>query len=81
MSAAAILTKIIGALFFKIPLQNINKTAYGYFEAAYNIYIPLYTVSTAGFPVAVSRLVSESMALGRYRDIRVIHRVSNKVFC
>ncbi len=80
LSAAAILTKIIGALFFKIPLQNINKTAYGYFEAAYNIYIPLYTVSTAGFPVAVSRLVSESMALGRYRDIRVIHRVSNKVF-
>ena len=41
LSAAAILTKIIGALFFKIPLQNINQTAYGYFDAAYNIYIPL----------------------------------------
>ncbi len=80
LSVAAILTKIIGALFFKIPLQNINETAYGYFEAAYNIYIPLYTVSTAGFPIAVSRLVSESLALGRYRDIRVIHRVANRIF-
>ncbi len=80
LSAAAILTKIIGALFFKIPLQNINQTAYGYFDAAYNIYIPLYTVSTAGFPVAVSRLVSESLALGRFRDIRVIHRVANRIF-
>ena len=80
LSVAAILTKIIGALFFKIPLQNINQTAYGYFEAAYNIYIPLYTVSAAGFPVAVSLLVSESLALGRYRDIRVIHRVANRIF-
>ncbi|HIW73560.1 MAG TPA: polysaccharide biosynthesis protein [Firmicutes bacterium] len=80
LSAAAILTKIIGALFFKIPLQNINQTAYGYFDAAYNIYIPLYTVSTAGFPIAVSRLVSESLALGRFRDIRVIHRVANRIF-
>ena len=80
LSAAAILTKIIGALFFKIPLQKINETAYGYFEAAYSIYIPLYTVSTAGFPIAVSRMVSESLTLGRYRDVRVIHRVAKRIF-
>lgn len=80
LSAAAILTKIIGALFFKIPLQKINDTAYGYFEAVFNIYIPIYIVSTAGFPIAVSRMVSQSIALGRYRDIRVIRRVANKVF-
>ena len=63
LSAAAILTKIIGALFFKIPLQKINDTAYGYFEAVFNIYIPIYIVSTAGFPIAVSRMVSQSIAL------------------
>ncbi len=80
LSAAAILTKIIGALFFKIPLQKINDTAYGYFEAVFNIYIPIYIVSTAGFPIAVSRMVSQSIALGRYRDVRVIRRVANKVF-
>ena len=80
LSAAAILNKIVGALFFKIPLQRINNSAYGYFEAVYNIYIPIYIVSTAGFPVAVSRMVSQSLALGRYRDIRAIKRVVNRVF-
>ena len=64
LSAAAILNKIVGALFFKILLQRINNSAYGYFEAVYNIYIPIYIVSTAGFPVAVSRMVSQSLALG-----------------
>lgn len=80
LSIAAILTKIIGALFFKIPLQNINMTAYGYFSTAFDVYVPLYTVSTCGFPVAVSRMVSESLTLGRFRDLRVIHRVANRVF-
>lgn len=80
LTAAAVVTKVIGALFFKIPLQKINDTAYGYFEAAYNIYIPLYIVSTAGFPIAVSRMVSKSLALGRYRDVRVIRLVANRVF-
>ncbi|MDD2362446.1 MAG: polysaccharide biosynthesis protein [Oscillospiraceae bacterium] len=80
LSAAAILTKIIGALFFKIPLQKIDNTAYGYFAAAFNIYVPLYTVSTAGFPIAVSRMVSQSLALGQYRDVGVIHRVAKRVF-
>ncbi|HCA28535.1 MAG TPA: polysaccharide biosynthesis protein [Ruminococcaceae bacterium] len=80
LSFAAILTKIIGALLFKIPLQNINMTAYGYFTLAFNIYVPIYTVSTAGFPIAVSRMVSHSLTLGRYRDIKIIHKVANKVF-
>ena len=69
LSLAAVLTKVIGALFFKIPLKNLNSTAYGYFEATYNVYVPIYTVCTAGFPTAVSRMVSESIALGRYRKM------------
>ena len=80
LSLAAVLTKVIGALFFKIPLKNLNSTAYGYFEATYNVYVPIYTVCTAGFPTAVSRMVSESIALGRYRDVKIIFRVAFRVF-
>lgn len=80
LSFAAVLTKVIGALFFKIPLKNLNSTAYGYFEATYNVYVPIYTVCTAGFPTAVSRMVSESIALGRYRDVKTIFRVAFRVF-
>ena len=71
LSLAAILTKVIGALFFKIPLQRMSTVANGYFSTAYNVYVPIYTVCTAGFPIAVSRMVSESITLGRFRDVRV----------
>ena len=80
LSLAAILTKVIGALFFKIPLQRMSTVANGYFSTAYNVYVPIYTVCTAGFPIAVSRMVSESITLGRFRDVRVIFRTAFKVF-
>ena len=80
LSLAAILTKVIGALFFKIPLQRLSTVANGYFSTAYNVYVPIYTVCTAGFPIAVSRMVSESLTFGRYRDVKAIFRVACKVF-
>ena len=60
--------KIIGAV-FKIPLRNIlGEGGSADFSNAYNIYATLLTVSTAGLPVALSKLVSESYALGRTRQ-------------
>lgn len=82
LSLAAVLTKIIGAL-FKIPLQReelAGITGFGYFSTAYDIYLPVYTMAVAGFPIAVSRMVSENLALGRYRDVLVIERVARRVF-
>ena len=80
LSAAAILVKIIGAL-FKIPLQRFGGTlTFGYFSTAYEIYTPIYVIATAGLPVAVSRLVSERVALGRYRDVKTIYGVARSAF-
>lgn len=80
LSGAAILVKIIGAL-FKIPLQQFGgMVAFGYFSTAYEIYTPIYVIAIAGLPVAVSRMVSERVALGRYRDVRVIYRVAHRAF-
>lgn len=52
----------------------------GLFTNAYEIYIPLFTLATAGFPIAVSRLISESIAKERYNDVRRIHRISKPFF-
>ena len=82
LSLAAILTKIIGAL-FKIPIQReeiAGITGFGYFSTAYDIYLPVYTIAVAGFPIAVSRMVSESVSLGRFREVQTILRVSRRVF-
>lgn len=77
---ATLLVKIIGAI-YKIPLSNmIGTVGRGYYDAAYNIYLPIYTISMAGLPVAVSKMVSEQMALGHYRDARMIFRVSSRIF-
>lgn len=74
------LVKIIGAV-FKIPLRNIiGKPGSADFTNAYNIYATFLTISTAGLPVALSKMVSEANALGRERQARKIFRVSFLMF-
>lgn len=80
LSIAAIIVKIIGAI-YKIPLMNIiGGEGFGYYNTAYTIFTPLYTIATAGIPVAVAKMVSEYVALGRYRDVRRIFQISMTCF-
>lgn len=80
LSAAAIIVKIIGAI-YKIPLMNImGGEGFGYYNTAYMIFTPLYTIATAGIPVAVARMVSECVTMGRYRDVRRIFQISMTCF-
>ncbi len=77
---ATVLVKVIGAL-FKIPLSMlIGEVGRGYFSTAYEIYTPLYSISMAGLPVAVSRLVAKERSLGHFRDVRMIRRVARRLF-
>ena len=50
------------------------------FNNAYNIYSVLLTISTAGLPVAVSKLVSEADALGRRNQVRRTFRLALALF-
>lgn len=80
LTLSMFIVKIIGAV-FKIPLGRIlGSTGMGYFASAYELYNPLEALATAGFPIAISRLVSENMAKGRYRDVRLIHKISIPLF-
>jgi len=77
---ANLMVKIIGAL-FKIPLQRlIGNEGMGYFGAAYSIYSGLFVVATAGLPVAVSKMVSESMVQGNLRETKRIYRTAYAIF-
>ncbi len=80
MAIANIIVKVIGA-FFKIPLKNlIGSEGIGMFYGAYNIYSALVVISTAGLPVAVSRMVAEASAQGREQEVDRIFRVSFGLF-
>ncbi len=80
LTASTIIIKILGAV-FKIPLSNIiGKSAMGDFGVAYNIYALLLTLSTAGLPVALSRMVSVADALGRRNQLRRTFLVARAAF-
>lgn len=65
MSIAGAIVKILGGAFYRIPLNNIlGSEGIGYYQTAYPLYVLLLTISTAGFPVAIAKLVSEKRALG-----------------
>ncbi|HWQ52007.1 MAG TPA: polysaccharide biosynthesis protein [Terriglobales bacterium] len=77
---AGFLVKVIGAV-FKIPLYNIiGAQANAYFTVAYDIYTWMYILTTSGLPVAISRMVSESNAVGRYGNSRRILSVAFSAF-
>lgn len=66
LAVAGIISKIFGAI-FRIPLTNmIGANGQSYYTVAYNIYQLLFVASTAGFPVAISRMVSSRIAKKDY---------------
>lgn len=80
LAAATIIVKVIGAL-YKIPLGNIiGDAGFGYFNTAYDIYSVLLMISTAGLPVALSRMIAESASLGNYGQIKRTYQVARYIF-
>ena len=80
LSLASILVKVIGAL-FTIPLSNLyGADGTAIFTKAYNVYATMYTVSSVGLPVAVAKIVAESNALGRNKEVRQIGKVALVTF-
>lgn len=69
LGVSGVVTRLIGA-FFKIPLGNLlGGSGMGAFTVAYQIYSALFLLSTAGLPVAISKMVAEA----RGRGLSLIH--------
>lgn len=80
LTVANILVKVIG-VFLKVPLASIIGTnGMGYYSAAYDIYVWLYMVSTAGIPVAISIMISESRSKGNLREAKKIFKIAMRAF-
>ena len=66
LAIAGVMCKVLGGI-FRIPLTNmIGAEGQSYYGAAYPVYQLFYTIATAGFPVAISRMVSERVARNDY---------------
>ena len=80
LTIATAVVKVIGAL-YKIPLKMIiGDQGYGYFTTAYDIYSVLLMISTAGLPIAMSRMISQASSLGHYNQVRRIYKTARAIF-
>jgi len=76
LGVAGVVIKLLGAV-FRIPLTNwIGDDGMAYYGFAYSIYGALLVLSTAGVPVAVSRLVSENIAVGAYKNAHKVFKMA-----
>ena len=80
LAISTVFVKLCGAL-YKIPLNNIlGDQGVTHFMSAYNIYAFLLTLSTAGLPLALSKLISEAGATNRQNQIRRCLRTALVLF-
>lgn len=80
LTIAIVAVKIIGAI-YKIPLANrLGDEGMNYYNDAYTIYSLLYVLSTVGVPVAIARMVTESVAHNRLTEPKRILKISTGMF-
>lgn len=76
LAAAGLVVRFIGFL-YRLPLTNmIGDEGNGIYAAGYNIYNFFLIMSSAGLPVAISRMIAEKLALEEYSNARKIFKVS-----
>ena len=79
LSITGIIAKVFGA-FFRIPLNNwIGAAGMSYYGVAYPIYSFFLIIATAGLPVAISKMVSERVAIGDYINAHRVYKVSLRI--
>ncbi|MCI8645987.1 MAG: polysaccharide biosynthesis protein [Firmicutes bacterium] len=76
LAAAGLLVKVLGAI-FRIPLGNmIGDSGMAYYSPAYYVYNFFLILATAGIPVAISRMVSERVSFGHFKEADRVFRIS-----
>lgn len=76
LAVAGLFVKILGAV-FRIPLTNlIGSSGMAYYGAAYSVYSFFLIIATAGFPVAISKMVAARTAVGDHRNAYKTYKVS-----
>ena len=70
LAIAGILVRLIG-LFYRIPMISIIGTkGSGYYTSAYSVYSLFLILSSYSFPAAISKIISERLAEGRFTDVK-----------
>ncbi len=80
LGTSMVIVRLMGMVYKILLSAMYGGVGTGLFNSAYALYNPLFMLSTAGFPIAISRTVSESVTRKRYRDVRQIHKLAVPIF-
>ena len=76
LAIAGILVRIIGVLYRSPLTAMIGDEGNGYYSTAYNIYALVLMISSYSIPTAISKLISEKLALNQYNFAKKIFKVA-----
>jgi stage V sporulation protein B len=76
LAVTGLSARVIGAVFRVILAAILGDEGIGLYQYAYPIYSTLLVLSTAGIPVALSKLMAEKIALKDYREAQRVFNVA-----
>ncbi|HHX77162.1 MAG TPA: oligosaccharide flippase family protein, partial [Firmicutes bacterium] len=79
LTVAGFAVRFIGAGFRIILARIIGDEGIGLYQVAYPVYSTLLAISTAGVPIAISKLVSQYLSVGDYRGARRVFTLAVKI--
>lgn len=77
LGAASLLNKALSIVYVPFLTYMIGDVGNGIANVGYIIYLLIYQITYMGVPVALSKMVSEQVAVGRYHDSLRTLRIAN----
>ena len=74
--AANLVNRVLGFVFQYLIMNNIGGEAYGLFNMVFPVYMLALVLTTAGIPLAIAKMVSEEVSLGRTAQAQAIFRLA-----
>lgn len=79
LGAAGIINKVLAVMYVPILTLLIDDYGNGIYNAAYTMYLLVYVITNTGIPIAISKLVSEQVALKNYYDSHRTLKISGAI--
>ena len=76
LALAGIASRVIGAVFRVVLAAILGDEGIGLYQYAYPLYSTLLVISTAGIPVALSKIMAEKIALKDYLEAQRVFKIA-----
>jgi len=73
---ANLLNRVLGFAYQYLIMTNIGGEAYGLFNMVFPMYMLALVITTAGIPLAIAKMVSEEVSLGRISNAQSVFHLS-----